>query len=269
MAVTIPLVGTTLVFKRLSLTGDALAHSSLAGVAIGLVFGANPLIFALLASVVAALIIEFIRKKFKKYSEISLAIILSSGIGLAAVLSSFASSVNFNTYLFGSIVAITKTELYLAVGLFVIVVLYSTLFYKEIMYVSYNEKSAKLSGVPVEFINISSTVLSALTIAISSKAIGALIVSSLIVVPVASALQVAKSYKSTIWCSILFSVISVVFGLYLSYKIGLKPGGTIVLLNIVIFIIVLWINFIEKIYSKKQHKKDIKWVLSNFFISFF
>lgn len=244
LSIAIPLVGTHVVFKRLSMTGDALSHTSLAGVAIGLLFGYNPLIAAMITAVIAALIIELMRKKFYKYSELSIAIVLSAGIGLAGVLSSFTPMANFNTYLFGSIVAITSTEMYLTIGLFILVTLAYFLFYKELMFIAYNEESAKVSKVPVNVLNILFTVLTALTVAVASRTIGALIVSSLMVVPVAAAMQVAKSYKATVFTSIGVAFTSVVVGLTLSFYYGLKPGGTIVLVSILCLLIAIFVKYI-------------------------
>ena len=253
LSIIVPLIGTTVVFKRLSMTGDALSHTALAGVAIGLIAGYNPLITAMISSVIAAFIIEIIRKKFYKYSEMSIAIVLSAGVGLAGVLSSFAPSANFSTYLFGSIIAISPLEMYITIGLFVLVLLASVLLYKELMFISYNENSAILSGVPVRTVNFIFTLLTALTVAIASRTIGALIVSSLMVVPVAAALQVSKSYKSTMLYSVVFSFASVIIGLTLSFYEGLKPGGTIVLIGIVLLMGAMTTKaIIRKI--KKHHK---------------
>lgn len=259
LSIVIPLVGTHVVFKRLSMTGDALSHTSLAGVALGLLFGINPLFVAIITTVVAALIIELIRKKFSKYSEMAIAIVLSFGVGLAGVLTSFTPIANFSTYLFGSIVAISDVELFLSIGVFVIVLALYLLFYKELMFIAYNENSARVSKVPVDFVNVIFTIITALTVAIASRTIGALIVSSLMVVPVATSLQFAKSYKSTILYSVLFSFLSVIIGLTLSFYQGLKPGGTIVLISVAILFITLFIKSVLKIintksYSKKRNK---------------
>lgn len=252
LAVIIPLIGTNLVFKRLSMTGDALSHTSLAGVAIGLLAGFNPIVTAMIVSVISALIVEVIRKKFQKYSEISLAIVLSVGVGIAGLLSSFTPASNFDSYLFGSIVAITNVEMIMTIVLFVIVIAYFLLFYKEILFISYNENNAKISGVPVNLINFSYTVISALTIAIATKTIGALLVSSLIVIPVASALQIAKSYKATIIFSIIISLISVVSGIIISFYLDLKPGGTIVLVSVAILALTMVIKPIIKKIKRKN-----------------
>lgn len=258
LGVIIPLLGANLVFKRLSMTGDAISHTSLAGVAIGLLSGINPVLTAMLISVIASLIVELIRNKFQKYSELSLAIVMSVGIGLTGLLSSFTPVANFDSYLFGSIVAITVEELIITSVLFVIVIFYNWFFYRDLMFVSYNASSAKISGVKVGFINISHTVLSALTIAVATKTVGALLVSSLVVLPVASALQVAKSYKSTLIYSIIFSILSIVIGITSSFYFGLKPGGTIVLLTAFILVILMvYKTTIKKYKAKKVLTKSL------------
>lgn len=256
LSIIIPIIGTNLVFKRLSMSGDTLSHTSLAGVAIGIVAGFNPVLIAMLVSVVAALVVEFIRRRFEKYSELSLAIVMSVGVGITGLLSSYTAVSNFDSYLFGSMVAITQTELIMSIVLFFAVTIYFLIFYKDIMYILYSENSAKISGVPVSFVNISYTVLSALTIAIATKTIGALLVSSLIVIPVAASIQVSSSYKKTVINAIIISFISTVSGLFISYFAGLKPGGTIVLVAVSILILTMLINPIKKFINKKQKENN-------------
>lgn len=232
LSVIIACLGTVVVHKRLSLIGSALSHSSLAGVAVGLLFGFSPIIGAVGACLIASFFIEGIRKKLPAFSELSVAITLSIGIGLAGVLSGFVKNAsNFNSFLFGSIVAISSFELYLAVGLSAAVLLIFLLMYKELFYVSFDEQAAALSGVPVGLINFIFTVLTAVTVSVASRTVGALVISSLLVVPVAAAMQVARSYKTTILWAILFAFLSTVIGLFISFYVGLKPGGTISLLS--------------------------------------
>lgn len=252
LSVVIPLIGSQVVFKRLSMTGDALSHTAIAGVAIGLIMGYNPLLFAIIASVIAAFLIEIIRKKFYKYSEMSIAIVLSLGIGLAGLLSTIAPATNFNSYLFGSIFAITDLELYLTIGIFIFVVLINVIFYKELMYISYNEENAKIAGVPTKPLNFIFTVLTAIIVAVASKIIGALIVSSLMVVPVAFALQVSKSYKTTLIFAVLNSMISTMLGITISFYLDLGPGGTIVLISITLLIIALLLKKLNAFLNKKN-----------------
>ncbi|MDD4211602.1 MAG: metal ABC transporter permease, partial [Clostridia bacterium] len=229
LAIIMPLIGSVLVFKRLSMIGDSLSHTALAGVAIGLIAGYNPIWGAIAITILATLFIEVIRKKFPKYTEISLAIVMSAGIALSGLLSSFVPANNFNSYLFGSIISITSLEVYLAVGLFIAIIAFFIIFYKELMFISYNENSAKLAGVPVKAVNFILSLLTAIMVALAAKIIGALIVSSIMVIPTAISLQIAKSYKNTLLIAVAFSVTSLIIGLTTSFYIGLKPGGTVAL----------------------------------------
>ena len=240
LATIIPCIGVTIVLKRLSMMGDALSHASLAGVAAGLVIGINPVLGAVIITVLSGFGINIIRKKFPKYAEISIAIIMSAGVGLAGVLSGFAdNSAGFTSFLFGSIVAITDFELYLVVGLAITVMLVFLFLYKELMYMAFDEDGARLVGIPVKSVNFIFTILTALTVSIASRTVGALIVSSIMVIPVACAMRFAKSYKATIILSILFAVVFTIIGLVLSYYVGLKPGGTIVLAGVITLIVTM------------------------------
>ncbi|WMJ86495.1 metal ABC transporter permease [Anaerocolumna sp. MB42-C2] len=238
LAVIVPCIGIIVVLRRLSMTGDALSHTSLAGVALGLIMGVNPVLGASIACILAAFGIEFIRKRFPKYSEISIAVVLSAGVGLAGVLSGFVSNTsNFNSFLFGSIVAITDFELWLVIGISLLVIIVFLMLYKELLYMAFDESAAQLSGVPVRTINIVFTILTALTVSIASRTVGALIISSLMVIPVTCGMQFGKSFKQTLLYSIMFAVIFTIAGLTLSYYKGLKPGATIVLTGVVFLLL--------------------------------
>jgi zinc transport system permease protein len=239
IALIIPCIGLVVVLKRLSMIGDALSHTALAGVAIGLALGVNPVLGAMAACIVAAFGIEAIRKRMK-YSEISIAIIMSAGIGLAGVLSDFANSgANFNKFLFGSIVAISDFETAVAVIVSMLVMLSFVFLYKELFFIALDERGARLAGIPVKAVNFIFTLLTAVTVSIASRTVGALIVSSLMVVPVACAMQFGRSYKQTLFFSIGFAVLFMVLGLFVSYILGLKPGGTIVLLGVACFCLIM------------------------------
>lgn len=238
LAAVIPCIGIVIVFKRLSMIGDALSHTSLAGVAAGLILGVNPVIAAAVACVIASLGIEGIRRKLPRFSEISIAIIMSAGIGLAGVLSGFVkNAANFNSFLFGSIVAISNAELYLVVGVSAAVLLLFILLYKELFYVSLDEQSARLAGVPVKTVNFLFTVLIAVTVSVAARTVGALIVSSMMVVPVACAMQFGKSYRQTLIYAVVLDVLFMIIGLLAAYYLGLKPGGTIVLVGVIFLIL--------------------------------
>ncbi len=237
LAIIIPLIGVIVVLKRLSMIGDALSHTSLAGVALGLLLGIDPIVGAVVVCVIAAFSIETIRKRLPRYAEISISIIMSVGIGLASVLTGFIEDgAAFNTFLFGSIVAITDTEVSMVVIVTVIVVVTFLLLYKELMFITFDEQGAILAGLPVKKINFVITLLTAITVSVAARSVGALIVSSLMVIPVACAMQIANSYKKTVVYSVLFAVLFTVVGLVLSYYFNLKPGGTIVLTGVVVLI---------------------------------
>ena len=147
LAAVVPCVGMVVVCKRLSMIGDALSHTSLAGVAAGLLLGVNPVAGAAAACVAASFGIEAIRRKLPRYSEMSISIIMSAGIGLAGVLSGFVkNSANFNSFLFGSIVAISDAEMISVIVVSVVVLALFLLLYKELFYISLDERSAAVGG---------------------------------------------------------------------------------------------------------------------------
>lgn len=231
-----PCIGMTIVLKRLSAIGDATSHSSLAGIAFGLVIGINPILGAVLFSIAAVGGIEFFRKRFGHFPEIATVVIMSAGIGLTAILSGFITngSDNLNSFLFGSIVAVTDFELLLTIGLGIVVIIVSLLLYKEIFYITFDEEAAMLSGIPVKAINMIVMLITAITVSIASRIVGALMISSLLVIPVAAAMMIAKSYKQTFIISITLAQVFTIGGLFLSYYLDLRPGGTIVLLGVIV-----------------------------------
>ncbi len=238
ISVITPLIGNIIVLKRLSAIGDALSHSCLAGVAVGLCFSLSPILTAIIFSVLSAIVIEYIRRAFPNYSELATAIVLSFGVGVAAVFSGFVkNSANFGSFLFGSIVAISNAELYAVIILSVIVAVTMLVLYRELLYISFDEEGAELSGVRVKTVNLVFTVLTAVVVSIASRTVGSLVISSLMIIPVACAMLISKSYKQNIVLSVLFALLFTVSGLILTAFRDLKPGGTIVLIGIGVFLI--------------------------------
>lgn len=230
-----PCIGVVIVLKRLSNIGDATSHSALAGIAFGLMIGINPVLGAIIFSLLAVMSIEIFRRFFGRYGEISTSVVMSAGVGLTAIFSGFIkSSTNLNSFLFGSIVAISDFELYLTIGLCIAVIIVSCLLYKELFYITFDEETAYLSGIPVKGINFVFMILTAITVSVASRTVGALMVSSLMVIPVACAMMLAKSYKKTFIYSIGFAFTFTVSGLFISYYADLKPGGTIVLIGVAV-----------------------------------
>lgn len=240
IAVIAPIIGVVVLLKRYSMIGDALSHNTLAGVTAGIVMNINPILGAFIFSILGAITIEEIKKYFPKYSEVAISIIMSIGIGMAAVMSGFVKdNALLNSFLFGSIVAISDFELYLVLALSVIVITVISMLYQKLFYITFDEEGAELSGIKVRGINFIFMVLTAITIAISARTVGTLVISSLMVIPAASAIRVSKSFKSTLIYAVLYAEVAVLLGIFTSFYLNLKPGGTIVLISVLLLILTI------------------------------
>lgn len=217
-----PLLGAFLVVRRLSLLADALSHVTLAGIAFGLfmekqllVGFLNPLYSGMGFSVIGAILIEKLRSVYSAYQEIGIPIILSGGVGLSVIFIALANGFNtdlFN-YLFGSVSAVSKTDFYSILVITIFIILMISLFYKELLTLSFDEEHATVSGIHSKRIHFLFIVLTALVIAASIRIVGVLLVSALMTLPVASAMRLASSFKQLIVYSIIFAEISVIIGL--------------------------------------------------------
>ncbi len=235
-----PLIGIFLVLRRYSLIADTLAHVSLAGIAIGLLLGINPVITALAATVIASAGIERLRTSKRIYGESALALFLSGSLALAVVLISLANGFNANlfNFLFGSIVTVTRNDIYIiaGVGLLVVIVLFAL--FKELVYITFDEEAARVSTIPYRFINTVLILLAALTVSLSIPIVGVLLISALIVIPTVTALQLKQNFVRTIIYAEIISVVSVIAGIFASYYLNLAAGGAIVLIMMIIFMVV-------------------------------
>lgn len=240
IAVMTPVIGTFLLTKRYSLFADTLSHVSLAGVAIGFLLGISPLTAAVGVTVLAAIILEKLRHDQKIPGEAALAMFLSGGLALAVTLISLVRNLNVNilSYLFGSIATVQWPDVALIAGLSAVVLVVILVFYKELLYISFDEETAKVSGLPVRQLNLVLMVLTAITVTVSMQIVGVLLVGALMVIPVITATQIARSFKQIIGYAIFFSLLAVMIGLILSYYFNLAAGGAIVLLALGIFVLV-------------------------------
>lgn len=243
-----PLLGTFIVVRRLSLIADALSHVTLAGIAFGLLLEKKfalgfitPFYSGMGFSVIASVIVERLRGVYKAYQELAIPIILSGGVGLSVIFISMADGFNTDlyNYLFGSVSAVSKSDLLsiLAVSVIVIVVLF--LFYKELFMLSFDEEHAVVSGIHAKRIHFLFIVLTALVIAASIRIVGVLLVSALMTLPVAASIRIAKGFKQTIFLSIIFGEIAVIVGLISGYYFEIPPGGTIVVTSIIILLLTI------------------------------
>jgi zinc transport system permease protein len=247
-----PLIGVFVVVRRLSLIADALSHVTLAGIAASLLLEKrflpvgtlNPIYMGMFFSVAGSLLIEKLRSVYKHYEELAIPIIMSGGVGLSVLFISLADGFNTDlfSYLFGSVSAVTRLDLWtiLIISIFVIAIV--SMLYKELFIISFDEEHAKASGLPVKGLHLLFIIMVALVIASSMRIVGVLLVSSLMTLPVAAAIRIANGFKQTIIYSIIFGETSVLGGLIISYYLDLAPGGTIVIISIIILMVTIFVK---------------------------
>jgi zinc transport system permease protein len=226
-----PVVGFFLVQRQLSLIGDGIGHVAFAGVAAGYLLGISPVWTALVAAVVGAAGIEWLRARRRAAGDQALALVFYTGIAGGVVLVSAAGALNANlfTYLFGSILTVTRRDLLTIAALGFGALALVALLLRALLAVSIDEEGARVAGLPVPLLNGVVSMLAALTVGISMRIVGILLIAALMVLPVIAAQRVAWSLRSTIGLSVVAGLASVLAGLTISYYANLPPGGTIVL----------------------------------------
>ncbi|MBI3630798.1 MAG: metal ABC transporter permease [Candidatus Sungbacteria bacterium] len=234
-----PVIGMFLVVKRYSTLADTLAHVSLLGIAAGAIIGVSPVTGALVASSLAAMGMERLRRSGQLFSESVLALFLSGSLALALILLGLSHGLNVNifSYLFGSITTVSTADLK-EIGLFGGLVLASSVvLFPRLFIISYDEDLAKANGLPVELLNLLLIVMAAVTVSISMRVVGILLVSALMVIPPLGATQFRCGFKKTALIAVLVSLLSVISGLFASFYLNLPSGGTIVLVALGIFLV--------------------------------
>jgi zinc transport system permease protein len=231
IAVTVPVMGSFLVARRYSLISDSLAHVSLAGVGLGLLFGAAPVLIAAPVTVAGALLLEWLRQNRQISGETSLAILMSGGLAVAVVLANMAhgAQTDFSSYLFGSIATTTVTDIVVLAGAAIVVLLFIGTSYRALLHMAFDEDSARIMGYRVSVRNYVLAALTALVVVLSLRIVGGLLISALLVIPVVAASQVARSFKQTMFGAVLVACIAVIAGLVLAFYAGIAAGGAIVL----------------------------------------
>ena len=227
-----PCVGFFLVQRGMSLVGDGIGHVAFAGVALGYLLGISPVATALAASVVGAVAIEWLRAERRTAGDQALALVFYTGIAAGVVLVSAAGALDVNlfAFLFGSILTVTTGDLALIAALGAGGTAAIALLYRPLVAVALDEESARVAGVPVAPLNVAVAALAAVTVAVSMRVVGILLVAALMVLPVMAAARVAWSLRSTLLLGVAVALGSVFGGLTLAYYADLPPGGAIVLL---------------------------------------
>ena len=244
IAILCSVIGLFLVLRRYSLFGDAIAHSSFGGIALGLLAGVYPLWTAYGVSIISALIITKIKDRYNISGDASIAVLLSSGIAAGLVIISFSGgfTIDIFSFLFGSILLVSINDTVLILALTGVILIVILLLYRQILYSTFNEEQAKVSGVPVEKINYLIIFMAGITVVTSIQLVGVLLISALFVIPNVTAIMYGKGFKQTAIISMSFSVFSVVVGILISYIFDITPAGTIVLLSIAILAVTMGIK---------------------------
>lgn len=241
IGLTAPAVGIYLVQRRMSLMGDGLGHIALTGVAAGFLLGTQPLWTAVIATALGAVAVELLRSMGGTSGDVALALLFYGGIAGGVLLLAFsdATSVNLMSYLFGSLLTTTVSELWL-IGLLGAGVLAVTLGLRPLLFAtSFDSEHARVSGIPVLAINVLVALTAAVTVTVGMRVVGVLLVSALMVVPVATAERLARGFTSTLLISLLVGIIVAVGGATASYHLDSAPGATIVVGAIALFAVVL------------------------------
>lgn len=234
-------MGLFLVLRRFSMVGDTLSHTALAGVAIGMITNIYPIYTAIITTLAASFIVEKLRKEYREYAELSLAIVMAAGIGIASLLISIGKNktIGIMNYMFGSISLVTEEDLKIVVFLGIIIISIILLLFRALFYMTFDESDAKLRGIPVNKLNLLFAMLVAITITLSMRIVGILLISSMMTVPVAASIQISKSFKQAFIYTNVFGVLSVIIGLIASFYLDVAPGGSIVTTSLLLLFLVI------------------------------
>ena len=251
-----PMVGVFLVQRRLSLIGDGMGHVALAGVAVGVFTHQAPVLTALVFAIVAAVGIELVRARGRTSGDVALAVMFYGGIALGVVvfsLSADGTPTNLDSYLFGSISTTTNTDLQQFAVLAIVVVGVTWALRPRLFAVANDEEYSRATGLRVTALNITLAVLTAVTVVVSMRVVGLLLISALMIVPNATAQLVAGSFRSAIRIAVIIGAFCAVGGVTTAYYVNTPPGGTIVLMAIALFLAAASYNALRGRIAGRRH----------------
>ncbi|HDQ03310.1 MAG TPA: metal ABC transporter permease [Deltaproteobacteria bacterium] len=243
IAVVCSVVGVFLVLRRLSLIGDGLAHVTFGSVAVVLLIGMAPVYVTLaalpLVMLSSLIILQLIRSK-RIHGDAAIGIVSSVGIALGVILVSLSGGYNADllSYLFGNILMVTQTEMFLSLIIFLIVAAFVVIYYPELFAVTFDEEMAKTMGIKTKLINVVLLLLTAATVVLAMKVAGIMLVSAMLILPPITALQLSLDFRMTILASISLAVLAVFSGIITSFVLNLPTGGTIVMFNAFLLLVV-------------------------------
>ena len=234
-----PAIGTYLVQRRLSLMGDGIGHIAITGVALGLLTGTAPVLTAVLVAIAGATAIELVRARGKASGDVALALLFYGGIAGGVLLIGLAGqgAATLNTYLFGSLTTVSPSDLYVVIGLAVTVLVVAIGLGPQLFAVCQDEEFARVTGLRVQLLNLVIAVMAAVTVTVAMRTVGLLLVSALMVVPVATAQQFTRSFRTTFMTACAIGVTACLAGIITSYNANVAPGATIVVLALAGFVV--------------------------------
>lgn len=241
LGILLALLGIFVVLKKMSFFSSGIAHASLAGVAIGIILSQNPLITALFLSILFAIIIYLVEEYYHLASDTTIGILFTSGMALGVLLISLRNDYQpeLISFLFGNILSINKNELWLIIGLSIIISIFIIKYLKPLTLIALDKETAQASGVPVKKLQPALYISLAIAVVLGIKVLGIILVSALLIIPIATSKLIAKSFKKLIIFSIILSEITVISGIIVSYYLDLPTGPTIVLIGTLIFILTM------------------------------
>jgi zinc transport system permease protein len=256
-----PLIGTFLVHRQLALIGDALAHTAFAGVAIGLFLnavidlGVSPYLTAVVVAMIAALFIELISEVTDAYNDVSMAIVLATGFALGTTLISLNAgglAVGVNQFLFGNLSTVSPASAAILLVLFAIIVGTVAVTRNQLLYVTFDETAAEVSGIPVDWYNRVMVMLTAMVVVGAMQIMGVILVAAMLVVPVAGATQVSRSFSESLVVSVVLAELAVLLGIAVAYYGGVTAGGVIVLVAVAIYVCAVALGKVRSVRGERD-----------------
>jgi zinc transport system permease protein len=234
-----PAVGTYLVQRRLALMGDGIGHIALTGVALGLLTGAAPTLTAVVVATIGAIVIEVIREKGRTSGDVALAMLFYGGIAGGLMITGLAgqSANTLNQYLFGSILTVSAEDVWVTAGLATVVVVLAVGLSPQLFAVAQDQEFAQVAGLNVRVYNVLVAVMAAVTVTVAMRTVGLLLVSALMVVPVATAQQLARGFRATLLAAMGLGTLASIGGVTVSAYVDVAPGATIVLIALAGFVL--------------------------------
>ncbi|MBQ1083050.1 MULTISPECIES: metal ABC transporter permease [unclassified Nocardiopsis] len=250
-----PIIGTFLVQRRLALLGDGIGHIALTGVALGLLTSTSPVLTAAVVATLGAILMELVRVRTRTSGDVALALLFYGGIAGGVLLIGMtpgASNATLTSFLFGSVSTVGEQDIWIVGVLAVGVVAVLAVFGRELFVLCQDEEVARAHGLPVRFLSILLAVTAALTVVIAMRVVGVLMVSALMIVPVAAAQQLSRSFRVTMGLAVLIGLVSSLGGLTTAFYSDLAPGATIVLLALAVFCLAVLLGGVLRRVTKRR-----------------